>query len=62
VEDSSWSSGRGRRAERDSEGSRSRLVWLVLRRAVKGREEMKGFPDALPPSKKRDRITSFSVS
>jgi hypothetical protein len=65
VEESSWSSGRGKRAERaerDSEGSRSRLVWLVVSRVVKGKEERKGFADGLLPSKKRDRITSFSVS
>ena len=38
------------------------LVWLVARMAVKCKEEMKGFADDLSPSKKRDRITSFSVS
>jgi hypothetical protein len=62
VEERIWSSGRGRRAERDNEGSRSRMVWLVVRRVVKGKEERNGFADGLSPSKKRERRTSFSVS
>jgi hypothetical protein len=62
VEERRWSSGRGRRGPRDSKGSRSMLVCLVARIAVKCKEEIKGFGDSMEASKNRDRITSFSVS